>query len=481
MLMVACKKDKQAEDKKDSITATKSTLTGSNTTSTSPIQSLADVYKSETKQAQTYAFDAKKKYTVTCKEGTKITFNANSLVTEKSSKPVTGKVTLKVTEYYKKSDMVMANLTTTSNGRLLESAGMIYMEAYANGEKLKLKDGETAKIIFPTKKKNKHMQLFTGAWKKDYINWTVSTVKPTPIDTIIPSASNTMVYEQGQIQLQPAFPSGTNALYQYLNSNIKYPAKAREDGVEGKVIVSFIISSTGHVFGICILRGLTYETNTEVVRLISNMPKWVPGKQNGIPVNVRVTLPVAFSLDDKVDSKATTKSIKYTNDFNRDATIKLKHIDDVYEKEYAQTNKTRKKALEEGIKNNTTDAMSKIDSYVFYTSTLGWINCDQFLRDSRQLITYTIQTKQPAQYNIKLIFKRLNAIRKADSSGTQHFVSNLPIGEPITVVALKNKNGKNYYAIKDTVVSTKGLRVLNFNPLTLKNFEQVLEQLNGSR
>lgn len=94
----------------------------------------------------------------------------------------------------------------------------------------------------------------------------------------------------------PAFPGGEAAFIQYLNNNMKYPQKAKADGVEGKVYLSFIIGTTGKVKEIAVIQGVSKEINAEAIRLIASMPKWEPGKQSGKPVAVQLYRTIEFKL-----------------------------------------------------------------------------------------------------------------------------------------------------------------------------------------
>ena len=98
------------------------------------------------------------------------------------------------------------------------------------------------------------------------------------------------------VEEQPSFPGGQSALMQWLHDNIKYPVIAAENGIEGRVIVQFVVSKNGSISDVRVARGVDPSLDKEAVRVVSNMPKWTPGKQNGTTVNVRYTLPVTFKL-----------------------------------------------------------------------------------------------------------------------------------------------------------------------------------------
>ena len=98
------------------------------------------------------------------------------------------------------------------------------------------------------------------------------------------------------VEEQPSFPGGSAAMMQWLKDNIKYPVVAAENGIEGRVIVQFVVSKTGSISDVRVARGVDPSLDREAIRVVSSMPKWTPGKQNGTTVNVRYTLPVTFKL-----------------------------------------------------------------------------------------------------------------------------------------------------------------------------------------
>ena len=96
------------------------------------------------------------------------------------------------------------------------------------------------------------------------------------------------------VEQQPQFPGGMGALNQWLGSNIKYPAMAAENGIEGRVIVQFVVERDGSVSGVHVVRGVDPSLDKEATRVVAQMPKWIPGKQNGSAVRVKYTVPVTF-------------------------------------------------------------------------------------------------------------------------------------------------------------------------------------------
>lgn len=99
------------------------------------------------------------------------------------------------------------------------------------------------------------------------------------------------------VESMPEFPGGDASRIKYLNDNIVYPQMARESGIQGRVHVTFVVERDGSVTDVQVLRGIGGGCDEEAVRVIRNMPKWVPGKQRGKPVRVQFNMPILFKLN----------------------------------------------------------------------------------------------------------------------------------------------------------------------------------------
>lgn len=95
----------------------------------------------------------------------------------------------------------------------------------------------------------------------------------------------------------PEFPGGMSAMMTYLMDNVKYPADAKKDKKEGRVVCSFVITKEGKVTEAHVVKSSGTESlDNEALRVVNNMPDWKPGKENGEPVNVHYSIPVVFKL-----------------------------------------------------------------------------------------------------------------------------------------------------------------------------------------
>lgn len=105
------------------------------------------------------------------------------------------------------------------------------------------------------------------------------------------------------VEEQPSFPGGQGAMMSWLSDNIKYPVTAAQNGVQGRVLVQFIVGKSGDISDVKVIRGVDPSLDREAVRVVNAMPKWKPGRQGGENVNVRYTLPLTFRIN--VDSRET--------------------------------------------------------------------------------------------------------------------------------------------------------------------------------
>lgn len=105
------------------------------------------------------------------------------------------------------------------------------------------------------------------------------------------------------VEEMPKFPGGDAGLYDFLVKNIRYPEKARKKRQEDKVLVRFVVDAKGNVSNIQIAKGEYDLLNKEAKRVVSILPKFTPGKQDGEPVNVWFVLPIVFKLTDPKDTR----------------------------------------------------------------------------------------------------------------------------------------------------------------------------------
>ena len=129
----------------------------------------------------------------------------------------------------------------------------------------------------------------------------VSVVGNVPMEVNADTSPTFQVVEE-----MPEFPGGMSECLKFLGTNIKYPLEAQKAGVQGRVIVQFIVEKDGTISNPKIVRGVNPDLDGEAIRVVSIMPTWEPGRQKGQPVRVKYTIPVTFRLNKKEEAKDST-------------------------------------------------------------------------------------------------------------------------------------------------------------------------------
>ena len=109
-----------------------------------------------------------------------------------------------------------------------------------------------------------------------------------------PKEEETKVFDV--VEQMPSFPGGDAELMKFLSSHIKYPVVAEENGIQGRVIATFVVERDGSISDVKVVKSVDPSLDKEAIRVLKSMPKWIPGKQNGSAVRVKYTVPVTFRL-----------------------------------------------------------------------------------------------------------------------------------------------------------------------------------------
>ena len=105
------------------------------------------------------------------------------------------------------------------------------------------------------------------------------------------------------VEQMPSFPGGLEELHKWIDSNVQYPEVAWKNGIEGRVLLNFIVEKDGSLRDSIVIRSVHPMIDREALRLVGQMPKWNPGKRAGIPVRVRYFLPIKFKIGESKPSE----------------------------------------------------------------------------------------------------------------------------------------------------------------------------------
>ena len=396
-----------------------------------PQKLLEDDFQSIEQPYQQFVFSTEIDTTFDCKEGTVIKIKHASFVLVSDQTDVKGAITFKIKEFYKISDILSARLSTHANNHILETGGMLYIQATANGQLCKLKDNSTIEISFPYTERKENMLLFTGSWIHQKINWELS-----------PILASNLITKNDELA---AFPGGPIALKNFMLRNLVYPDSLSDLGIGGIVHINFLIDEKGKVTDVSFKNPSQIGFRKAILNTLTKMPLWKPAYRNGIPVK-----------------SVYWESITFDNG------------------EQGISDTTFKKYFEATTNNHTINKLSTSDiqQYVFSTSKLGWINCDRFYNSPKQKIDFYVDCGEYTELDIKLVFHSFKAILGNFKPATTFIFPNLPDDEELTVVVVKKINNDTYISITESNTSQKSINNLIFEKVTMDKLKLKLEELN---
>jgi len=399
-------------------------------------QTLKEYQKSIEKKHQVFNISNTKDEVIRCAGGLIIKVNANSFefAGGKGKEPADVKIDVK--ECSRTSDMLLADLSTTSDKKLLETGGMLLIDATSENKKLKLKENTSLKVMFPVKDDNKDMKIFNGS-------------RGTKGDVVWKLAKQPDNLNKARIYLHPEVQAGSTDMKSFLKKNIGFPESAIEKDVQGFVFIGCIVTEKGKIEDPRVLQGIGFGCDEEALRVVKLIPGLNPARQKGKPVRSLSVIPVEFvlpgkSLGDNMKPDFSGKLVKKYADY-KDRII-------------TEANK------------------EELDYYVFNSDQLGWINCDRFfdLEDKTNLI---VNQKPAEDLQIKIVFDKIKSIMNGTPGKEFYTFSDIPIGEEITIIGLKIQDNQPQLAYKKTKIARDMAVDLDFKPITTQDLKNKLEAL----
>lgn len=141
----------------------------------------------------------------------------------------------------------------------------------------------------------------------------VKVIAPAVHDSIQPNVQTAVAAPSSALDQMPEFPGGMEALNTYLRNNIRYPQEAQKAGIQGRVIIQFIVSKDGSITDAEVVESVDPQLDAEGLRLIKNMPRWKPGMRKGQAIRVKQTLPIRFAFTKTSDKPENSNSIFLKN------------------------------------------------------------------------------------------------------------------------------------------------------------------------
>ena len=430
------------------------------------------------KQFQTFSIDPTKASSITGAEGTIIDFPANAFDTKSKEK-----VEIKLQEFYKLSDMVFANLTTqTAGGELIETGGMVQIEASQPSiSKLNLAPDKSITLKFPFETKKEDMKTFTGekddlgnvVWEEEkYAQTEIIEISDQINENIISSSIFTIVenmpyWKECEIKMKKALiEKCTNQkITNHLKDNIEIDRRVFRKSVNGRVYISYIINERGFVENASIIRSLGPMVDKLALEAVYSLPRFIPGKQRGIPVKVLFTVPLNVNIEVEVDDFSIERFNKTVKDLN----IKKAKRDSIL------LNKISPNI--ENLELNE-EAGNSISNYILSSGRLGFINCDRYPFATKGKSSFNI-VENDRKINCSLVLHSVRGIASPRYIKQGKYIfPQLPNEEEVSVLAFKTENNKNYVSYYKTIHNKQDHR-FEFEPLTKEKLNQITSELDA--
>ena len=421
------------------------------------INSVQDVMTAMAPPEQGFTIDPSTDNVIKGEKGTQIFIPANALRFPDGTAP-TGKVNVELKEFFSISDFVSNSLSTTSDSFLLETAGMLYISATADGKELVIDNSKSYAIAFPKNDSTRNMELFYGdSSGAGSVNWQpVIRGEEGSFDSTLTDST---------LYVKKITVCGYSSSIG--DDNILYQINHRDGTLFRYVENNFKPADTALINALCERReiaGMAIEINAK--GKVSKVDFDVDSYWYTTSVTLRKTIAdfmyaiPEFRLGSMAKGRATHVVLSFCchNTFDRDK------YNERFDKKYSQY---RDKAVQ---KIDPTE----LNFYVMSATKFGWVNCDRFIYDSLEKVDYIVKIPETKDANVMIVFDEINSIMSGNTKGTDIVFENVPLSSKIKVIGISYKDGKPLLSKMPAVVSKQPIILSGFKEFTLKELEKEL-------
>ena len=417
---------------------------------------MQDVMKALDPEKQSSSIDPTVDNIIKGEKGTQIFIPANALRFKDGSIP-TGKVNIELKEFFSTSDFISNNLSTVSDSFLLETNGMLYISATADGKELVVDNSKSYTIAFPKSDSTRNMELFYGdSTQAGSINW--NTALPTTegfgigYDSLLVDSAlyKYKVRICGYMWMNAKETGWTinhpdSNAWIYFKNNFNLPSNLEDEikKAEQFLEVKIFINEQGKIYKAVLRNNLSPELKMFISNFFMNMPAFNMRSPNYFYPELEYK--IMLCGHEEFDQE------KYAERF------KQKYI------EY------KDKAIEKMDK-------GELGIYVFSATKFGWINCDRFYFDEREKIDFIVKAPS-AEAKTFIVFENINSIMSGNYNNGNFVFPNVPIDSKVKVIAINFENGKPKMAVQQNTVTKNAVSISNFKDFTITELEK---QLNKS-
>ncbi len=435
---------------------------------------------------QTFSIDPTVEQKITGKQGTILVFPANSLVDKNGNTPK-GKIQISLTECYEMADMIMNRLSTTSNGKMLETAGMVNVVATSNGEELQLKKESPYTVEFPKKTKKDDFHLFYGERTADgNINWELAQDSPTGSGSLenekmgpsTGSGTGVSSSSAGTVvaSVAAAVPASVNdncfiqISESYFRRNLKiskmdYFSWKLADGQSlNNWFVANFNPTQQMINEYCVF---SYQTEV-TMKLDKN------GNIKDYYISKSATAEYDQAILRAVDQFPTIDMKSFMPKYDEDHAVVLKfgkkigRSQDEYSAAFIKKFKGKEDSLLTDIKKD------ELDYFIFASNEMGWLNCDRFEEDPAAKIDFYVNCPSPNNTNINLAFEDFPGLLAGQNEGGKIVFHNVPKGKKVKIIGINSGSATPTMCVASATLSSKPTDLKEFKPFTLRALQNTI-------
>lgn len=360
---------------------------------------------------------------------------------------VSDSIAITLQEVYKTEDIIAHSISMRSKGQLLETAGMINLQASANGNALTLKPGKEVIVHFPKKIDTDGMHLFYG--QKDttqIITWELEASSTYQlVDSIIPWYTK---YTHPKVD-NPQLTLGTGENWGTALPRIFNISEDEQEELLNKTVdLHYVIKSDGTLaFKYTAGSKISRKLRTRLEKVAKTFPSCKPYTRNGVPTNMEGF----FKIFTKVRPPEYQGKENY-----------LRQIEDKFQGESGTSS-----PLE----------IAELQYYIFDSRNLGWMNCDKFINVSSESINYVVKVPKSDNIFAKIVFTNYNTVMTGNEKRGRFIFENLPLEEPVKIVVLDEKRGKSLLKIVNTKITKAPIEIKNLGEYTLEELKEKLKEI----
>jgi len=401
-------------------------------------------------------------------KGTGLFFEKESFELPDGTNPK-GKISIHLKECYNNSDIVRENLSTTSNGKLLETRGMINVLAFSDNQELKLKQSKKFIIHFrkDSSERNRQMNLFyANDNRNETIDWkldSVTLLKPTAYM----SGWRTMGYVGADTSRTGGFyfkGQKEDGIYDYFYKNFdNTKLQATKGDLQNKVYeAKFVVNKQGRITNIKISEEI-YDSSGKRIPSKGKPDPYFYEYMKQIP-----TLEPFYSDYGNGDMRP----------FDSDCSFYIST--GLFPPDYRNNESYNRLFTQKynAFKNSTITSMNdaELNFYIFSSAKLGWINCDFFWEVKDEKIDYIVKADPQSKPNIKLVFKEAKSILTGILDGDRYVFKNVPINQDIKIVAIAFKGNKPLLSVSFAKTGKQIFDKLDYKEFSVTDLEKQLNE-----